>query len=318
AYLKKLRAILRYLGTCDGNMEEGSMRADVNVSVRPKGADELRTRVEVKNVNSVRFVMQAIEVEAERQVGVWEDGGEVVQETRLFDPDSGETRAMRSKEEAHDYRYFPDPDLLPVVIDEAFIETQRSHLPELPDAKAERFGREYGLNDADAIALTQSRALADYFEATVAAAGDDTAALGKPAANWINSELAGVLNREALTIEQAPLSAAQLGGLIARIADDTISGKIAKQVFDALVAGEGESADAIIEAQGLKQITDTGAIEALVDEAITNNPDQVAQYLDGKTKIVGFLVGQVMKASQGKANPKDVNQRLVAKLDAMK
>ena len=205
-----------------------------------------------------------------------------------------------------------------MVIDEAFIEAQRGHLPELPDAKAARFANEYGLNTADATALTQSRVLADYFEATVLAAGHDKAALGKPAANWINSELAGVLNRDGLSIADAPITAAQLGGLLARIQDDTISGKIAKQVFDALVAGEGESADAIIADKGLKQITDTGAIESLVDDAIANNPDQVAQYLDGKTKIVGFLVGQVMKASQGKANPKDVNERLVAKLDAMK
>ncbi len=318
AYAKKLHALVTYLGICDGNMAEGSFRIDANVSVRPAGSTEFGTRTETKNVNSFRFLEKAIEFEVERQIDVLEAGGSITQETRLFDPDSGETRAMRSKEEAHDYRYFPDPDLLPVVIDEAFIDTQRGHLPELPDAKAARFANEYGLNTADATALTQSRVLADYFEATVAAAGDDKAVLGKPAANWINSELAGVLNRDGLSIADAPITATQLGGLIACIQDDTISGKIAKQVFDALVAGEGESADAIIADKGLKQITDTGAIESLVDDAIANNPDQVAQYLDGKTKIVGFLVGQVMKASQGKANPKDVNQRLVAKLDAMK
>ena len=246
-----------------------------------------------------------------------EGGGTIVQETRLFDPTTGETRSMRSKEEAHDYRYFPDPDLLPVAIDAAFIEAARAELPELPGAKAERFEAEYGLSTADAAALTASRVWADYFEATVAAAGSDKAKLGKPASNWINTELGGVLNRDGLSIGDAPVSAAQLGGLIARVDDNTISGKIAKQVFDALVAGEGESADAIIEAKGLKQITDSGAIESFVDEAIANNPDQVQQYLDGKTKVVGFLVGQVMKASKGKANPKEVNQMMVEKLNAM-
>ncbi len=317
AYARKLHSLVTYLGICDGNMAEGSFRVDANVSVRPVGQTEFGTRTETKNVNSFRFLERAIDFEIERQIDVLESGGTIVQETRLYDPDADETRSMRSKEEAHDYRYFPDPDLLPVAIDAAFIEAARADLPELPDAKAQRFETAYGLNVADAAALTASRALADYFEATVAAAGSDKTRLGKPAANWINSELTGVLNREGRTISDAPISAAQLGGLLARIEDNTISGKIAKDVFDALVTGEADNADAIIEARGLKQITDTGAIEAFVDEAIANNPDQVQQYLDGKTKIVGFLVGQVMKASKGKANPKEVNQLMVAKLDAL-
>ncbi|WP_423823376.1 Asp-tRNA(Asn)/Glu-tRNA(Gln) amidotransferase subunit GatB [Salinisphaera sp. SPP-AMP-43] len=317
AYARKLHSLVTYLGICDGNMAEGSFRVDANVSVRPAGSSEFGTRTETKNVNSFRFLEKAIEFEIERQIDVLEGGGQIVQETRLFDPDSGETRSMRSKEEAHDYRYFPDPDLLPVAIDAAFIDSVRADLPELPGAKAERFEAEYGVSSADAAALTASRAWADYFEATVAAAGGDKVKLGKPAANWISTELAGVLNRDSLGIDQTPVSADQLGGLIARVDDNTISGKIAKQVFDALVAGEGESADVIIEAKGLKQITDTSAIESFVDEAIANNPDQVQQYLDGKTKIVGFLVGQVMKASKGKANPKDVNQMMVEKLNAL-
>lgn len=318
AYARKLHSLVTYLGICDGNMAEGSFRVDANVSVRPAGQKEFGTRTETKNVNSFRFLERAIDFEIERQIDVLESGGSIVQETRLFDPDSGETRSMRSKEEAHDYRYFPDPDLLPVAIDQAFIDAARADLPELPDAKKARFETEYGLNAADAAALTSSRALADYFEGTVAAAGGDKASVGKPAANWINTELTGVLNRDGLTIAAAPISALQLGGLLARIADNTISGKIAKEVFDALVASEDESADAIIEARGLKQITDSGAIEAFVDDAIANNPDQVQQYLDGKTKIVGFLVGQVMKASKGKANPKEVNQLMVFKLDTLK
>ncbi|MDA3922019.1 MAG: Asp-tRNA(Asn)/Glu-tRNA(Gln) amidotransferase subunit GatB [Salinisphaera sp.] len=316
AYARKLHSLVTYLGICDGNMAEGSFRVDANVSVRPVGQTAFGTRTETKNVNSFRFLEKAIEFEIERQIDVIEGGGQIVQETRLFDPDSGETRSMRSKEEAHDYRYFPDPDLLPVAIDEAFIAAARAHLPELPDAKKARLEAEYGLGTADAAALAASRTLADYFEATVAAAGDKSVH-GKPAANWINSELAGVLNRENRSIADPPVSPAQLGGLLLRIADNTISGKIAKDVFDALVAGDGETADAIIESRGLKQITDTGAIEAFVDAALADNPDQVKQYLDGKTKIVGFLVGQVMKASKGKANPKEVNQLMVAKLNAM-
>lgn len=317
AYARKLHALVQYLGICDGNMQEGSFRVDANVSVRPAGSSEFGTRTETKNVNSFRFLEKAIEFEVERQIDVLESGGKIVQETRLYDPDADETRSMRSKEEAHDYRYFPDPDLLPVVIDEAFVESARADLPELPDAKRERFIAEYAINSEDAAALTNSRALANYFEATVAAVGDDKESHGKPAANWIMGDLSGALNREGLTIAESPVSAEQLGGLIARVADNTISGKIAKDVFEALFKGEGESADAIIEDRGLKQITDTGAIEGFVDQVIADNPDQVQQYLDGKTKIVGFLVGQVMKASKGKANPKEVNQMLVSKLDAL-
>ncbi|MBO9471201.1 Asp-tRNA(Asn)/Glu-tRNA(Gln) amidotransferase subunit GatB [Endozoicomonas sp. G2_2] len=317
AYARKLHALVQYLGICDGNMQEGSFRVDANVSVRPVGSSEFGTRTETKNVNSFRFLEKAIEFEVERQIDVLESGGTVVQETRLYDPDADETRSMRSKEEAHDYRYFPDPDLLPVVIDEAFVESARADLPELPDAKRERFVAAYGVSTEDAVALTQSRVLADYFEATVAAVGGDAKTHGKPAANWIMGDLSGALNRDGLAIADSPVSAAQLGGLIARVADNTISGKIGKDVFEALFKGEGESADAIIEDRGLKQITDTGAIEGFVDQVIADNPDQVQQYLDGKTKIVGFLVGQVMKASKGKANPKEVNQMLVAKLDAL-
>ncbi|GAB3678889.1 Asp-tRNA(Asn)/Glu-tRNA(Gln) amidotransferase subunit GatB [Salinisphaera aquimarina] len=317
AYARKLHALVQYLGICDGNMQEGSFRVDANVSVRPRGQAEFGTRTETKNVNSFRFLEKAIEFEVERQIDVLESGGTIVQETRLYDPDADETRSMRSKEEAHDYRYFPDPDLLPVAIDQAFIDAARADLPELPDAKRARFEDEYALSAQDAASLTVSRATADYFEATVAACPGDARSVGKPAVNWITGELSGALNREGLSIAQSPVSAAQLGGLIARINDNTISGKIGKDVFEALFAGEGDSADAVIEARGLKQITDTGAIEAFVDDVIASNPDQVAQYKEGKTKIVGFLVGQVMKASKGKANPKDVNQRLVAKLDAL-
>ena len=317
AYARKLHSLVTYLGICDGNMAEGSFRIDANVSVRPAGSAEFGTRTETKNVNSFRFLEKAIDFEIERQIDVLESGGTVVQETRLYDPEADETRSMRSKEEAHDYRYFPDPDLLPVAIDADFIKAERADLPELPDAKRARFVADYGLGDDDAAALTQSRVLADYFEATVAAAGGDAASQGKPAANWIMGDLSGALNREGRGVDASPVSPSQLGGLIARVADGTISGKIGKEVFEALFAGEGESADAIIEARGLRQITDTGAIEGYVDQVIADNPDQVQQYLDGKTKIVGYLVGQVMKASQGKANPKDVNRMLVAKLDAL-
>ena len=314
AYARKLHALVQYLGICDGNMQEGSFRVDANVSVRPVGSSEFGTRTETKNVNSFRFLEKAIEFEVERQIDVLESGGKIVQETRLYDPDADETRSMRSKEEAHDYRYFPDPDLLPVIIDAAFVEAARADLPELPDAKRERFAAEYGLSREDAAALTSSRALANYFEATVAAVGGETAQHGKPAANWIMGDLSGALNREGLAIVDSPVSAEQLGGLIARVTDNTISGKIGKDVFEALFKGEGDSADAIIEAKGLKQITDTGAIEGFVDQVIADNPDQVQQYREGKTKVIGFLVGQVMKASKGKANPKEVNQMLAAKL----
>lgn len=313
AYARKMHSLVRYLDICDGNMQEGSFRVDANVSVRPQGSEEFGTRTETKNVNSFRNLEKAIAFEIERQIEVLEDGGNIVQETRLFDADRGETRSMRSKEEAHDYRYFPDPDLLPVEIDEAFVESARARLPELPDAKAERFAADYGLSTADANQLTATREQADYFEAVVAAADG---AGGKQAANWVLTELAGALNRDGLELTDSPLGAEALGGLIARIHDNTISGKIAKDVFESLWKGEGRTADEIIEARGLRQITDAGAIEAFVDEVIANNPDQVEQYKAGKTKVVGFLVGQVMKASQGKANPKEVNQLMTAKLDA--
>ena len=311
AYARKMHALVRYLDICDGNMQEGSFRVDANVSVRPRGTEAFGTRTETKNVNSFRNLEKAIAFEIERQIEVLEDGGKIVQETRLFDADRGETRSMRSKEEAHDYRYFPDPDLLPVEIDDAFVESARSRLPELPDAKSERFVADYGLSAADASQLTVTREQADYFEAVVAASDG---AGGKLAANWVLSELAGALNRYGVDLTESPLSAEALGGLIARIHDNTISGKIAKDVFDSLWKGEGHTADEVIEARGLKQITDTGAIEAFVDEVIASNPDQVEQYKAGKTKVVGFLVGQVMKASQGKANPREVNQMFARKL----
>ncbi len=315
AYARRLHALVQYLGICDGNMQEGSFRVDANVSVRPTGQAEFGTRTETKNLNSFRFMEKAMAFEIERQIDVLESGGSVVQETRLFDPDKGETRTMRSKEEAHDYRYFPDPDLLPVDIDPAFIEAARVDLPELPDVKRDRFVAVYDLSRYDAAALTASRALADYYERVMAELGGDVKARGKPVANWVTGALMGALNRDDLAIEASCVDAAQLAGLIARIEDGTISGKIAKDVFEALWSGEGATADEVIEARGLKQITDSGAIEAFVDQAIADNPAQVQQYRDGKTKIIGYLVGQVMKASQGKANPADVNKMLADKLD---
>ncbi|NNC23901.1 Asp-tRNA(Asn)/Glu-tRNA(Gln) amidotransferase subunit GatB [Salinisphaera sp. USBA-960] len=314
AYARRLHTLVRYLGICDGNMAEGSFRVDANVSVRRSDSAEFGTRTEIKNVNSFRFLEQAIDFEIERQIDIRESGAAVPQQTRLFDPERGETRAMRSKEEAHDYRYFPDPDLLPVVVTADDIERERQAMPELPAAKNKRFENQYALSHADAAALTTNPETADYFEAAVTAAGDAPTTLGRPAANWINGELASVLNRTGTSITEAPVTATQIGGLVQRIADDTISGKIAKQVFDALVAGEAETADAVIEARGLKQITDTGEIAGYVDQVIADNPDQVAQYQAGKTKVMGFLVGQVMKASGGKANPKEVNQLIADKL----
>jgi len=311
AYARKLHSLVRYLGICDGNMQEGSFRVDANVSVRPAGQAEFGTRTETKNLNSFRFLEKALTYEIERQIDVLESGGTVVQETRLFDPASGETRTMRTKEEAHDYRYFPDPDLLPVAVDAALVTAARESLPELPDAKARRFAEEYGLSAYDAAQLTATRETADYYEAVLAGFGDDP----KLAANWVMSELSGALNRDGLEIGDSPVAAGTLAGLLARIQDGTISGKIAKDVFEALWAGEGASADEVIEAKGLKQITDSSAIEAYVDEAIAANPDQVQQYKDGKTKIVGYFVGQVMKASGGKANPQEVNKLLKEKLD---
>jgi aspartyl-tRNA(Asn)/glutamyl-tRNA(Gln) amidotransferase subunit B len=309
AYMRKVHQIVRYLGISDGNMQEGSFRCDANVSVRPVGQEAFGTRAEIKNLNSFRFIERAINFEVERQIDIIEDGGKIVQETRLYDSDRDETRSMRSKEEANDYRYFPDPDLLPVEIDAATIESIRAELPELPDAKRERFERDYGLKSDDVDVLVGSRQLADYFEAVAAA----TAAEARLVANWIIGELAGALNRDGLDIDKVPVAAAAFAGLLDRITDHTISGKIAKEVFEAMWQGEG-SADAIVESRGLKQISDSGELEAIVDKVITDCPEQVQQYRDGKTKVIGFLVGQVMQATRGKANPGQVNQILRDKL----
>ncbi len=307
AYVTKLRSILRYLGTCDGNMQEGSMRADVNVSVRRPGA-ALGTRCEIKNVNSIRFVRQAIEIEAWRQIEILEDGGVIAQETRLLDPDKGETRAMRSKEESHDYRYFPDPDLLPLEFDQAFVDELAADLPELPDVKKARFVADYGLSDYDAAVLVAERETAAYYEAVVASGCD-----AKLAANWVISELFGSLKRENKAVSDSPVSARQLGGLIKLVEDDTISGRIAKDVFGEMFE-TGQDAVAIVEAKGLKQITDGGAIEAAVERVIAEAPEQVAAFRAGNQKVAGWFVGQVMKATQGKANPKQVNEILRKRL----
>jgi aspartyl-tRNA(Asn)/glutamyl-tRNA(Gln) amidotransferase subunit B len=307
AYLRKLRSILRYLGTCDGNMEEGSMRCDVNVSVRPLGNDELRTRCEVKNVNSVRFVMQAIEAEARRHVDIYESGGEIVQETRLFDPSKGETRSMRSKENAHDYRYFPDPDLLPLEFDDAFIEKIRDALPELPDDKKSRFIADFGLTPYDASVLVVDQANADYFEAV--ADGRD----GKIAANWVINNLFGALGKAGKSVADSPVSAENLGKLLDLLKEDVISGRIAKDVFEIMWETGGDP-EAIVEDKGLKQVTDTGAIEAAVDAVIAANPDKVADVKGGKEKLLGWFTGQVMKSTQGKANPGMVNEILKKKI----
>ncbi|MGM0783459.1 MAG: Asp-tRNA(Asn)/Glu-tRNA(Gln) amidotransferase subunit GatB [Pseudomonadota bacterium] len=316
AYLKAIHSIVTYLGISDGNMAEGSMRCDVNVSVRPQGQEAFGTRAEIKNVNSFRFVERAIAFEVERQIELLEDGGEVVQETRLFDPERDETRSMRTKEEANDYRYFPCPDLLPVVLDRAYVDHLRETLPELPDEKRARFQNELGLSAYDANVLSATREMADYFEAVKDACGD-----AKQAANWVQGELSGALNREGLAIQDSPVSARRLGELIARVIDDTINGKAAKQVFQALWHGEGENADAVIEAKGLKQVTDTAAIDAMIDQVIADSPAQVAQYRDAEPekrgKMIGYFVGQVMKASRGTANPQQVNQLLKEKLDAL-
>ena len=312
AYLKALHSLVTYLGISDGNMAEGSMRCDINISLRPLGSDTLGTRAEIKNVNSFRFVEKAIRHEFERQAEILEDGGKIVQETRLYDADLDETRPMRSKEVANDYRYFPEPDLLPVVIDEAYIESVRADLPELPTEKRHRFVAQYGLGNYDANVLADSRELADYFEAVVAACGD-----AKIAANWVQVELLGQLNRGELSLKACPVSAPALGGLIQRILDNSISGKIAKQVFEAMWQGAG-SADEIIAARGLQQVSDTGELEGMVDAVIAANANQVAQYLaadeDRRKKLVGFFVGQVMKLSKGQANPQMVNDLLAKKL----
>jgi len=309
AYMKKMHTLVRYLGISDGNMQEGSFRCDANVSVRPSGQDELGTRTEIKNLNSFRFIERAIDYEVERQIDILESGGSVVQETRLYDPDNGETRSMRSKEEANDYRYFPDPDLLPVEIDTAFIERVRAELPELPDVKKRRFVEQYGFNDDDADVLTASRELADYFET----AAESVEGGAKPVANWVLRELSAALNRTGMDIASSPISPEALGGLVLRIQDNTISGKIAKEVFEAMWNKEG-SADEIIEKKGLKQITDSSTIEPIIDEIIAKNPKQLEQYRAGKEKLMGFFVGQVMKASKGKANPGQVNEILKKKL----
>jgi len=303
AYMRKLRSILRYLGTCDGNMEEGSLRADVNVSVRKHG-EPYRTRCEVKNVNSIRFVMQAVEAEAQRQIEVWESGGTVIQETRLFDSGRGVTRSMRSKEDAHDYRYFPDPDLLPLVLEEDWVASLKASLPELPDAKRARFMRMYGLTPYDASVLVAEKATAEFYE-TVAAGRD-----AKIAANWVTGDFFGALNRLGRSIEDPPASAAQLGQLLDRIADNTINGKIAKEVFE-LVVETGEDPDAIILKRGLHQIVDENLIETAAASVIEANPTLAAQYrAGGKDKLFGAFVGQVMKALKGKANPALVNETL--------
>ena len=314
AYIKALHSIVTYLGISDGNMAEGSMRCDVNVSVRPKGQETLGTRAEIKNVNSFRFVEKAIAFELERQIELIEDGGDVVQETRLYDPEADETRSMRTKEEANDYRYFPCPDLLPVVLDRAYVDHLRDNLPELPAEKRARFENELGLSAYDASVLSSTRPMAEYFEAVNETCGD-----AKLAANWVQGELAGQLNRESLDIVDSPVTAEQLGGLIRRVIDETINGKAAKQVFMALWNGEGQSADEIIDAKGLKQVTDTGAIEAMIDQVIADSPVQVAQYREAEEakrgKMIGYFVGQVMKASRGTANPQQVNKLLKQKLD---
>ena len=312
AYLKALHSLVTYLGISDGNMAEGSMRCDINISLRPQGSETLGTRAEIKNVNSFRFVEKAIHHEFNRQSDILDNGGTVVQETRLYDADRDETRSMRSKEIANDYRYFPEPDLLPIVIDDAYIDSIRDSLPELPRQKRERFVTQYGLSTYDAGVLSASRALADYFETVAEQSGD-----AKIAANWVQGELLGQLNRDDLALEQSPISATDLAGLITRILDNSISGKIAKQVFEAMCAGEG-NADTIIEARGLKQVSDSGELEAMVDEVIASNAAQVEQYLaadDAKRKkLTGFFVGQIMKLSRGQANPKMVNELLLRKL----
>ena len=309
AYMKKVHTLVRYLEICDGNMQEGSFRCDANVSVRREGQHRFGTRTEIKNLNSFRFVERAINFEVSRQIDVLEGGGKVVQETRLYDPDKGETRSMRSKEEANDYRYFPDPDLLPIELDAAFVDSVRAALPELPDQKAARFITQYGLSAYDAGVLTASRELAAYYEAVVQAAPGDA----KLAANWVMGDLAAALNKENLEVASGRLPAARLGGLLLRISDQTISGKIAKGVFEAMWS-TGASADAVIESQGLRQITDRSAIEHAIDEVMTRNPAQLAEYRAGKDKLFGFFVGQVMKATGGKANPAQLNELLRRKL----
>lgn len=308
AYLKQLHQIVRYLNICSGNMEEGAFRCDANVSVRPCGQEELGTRAELKNINSFRFIKEGIEYEIERQIELIEDGGKVVQETRLFDSESGTTRSMRGKEEAHDYRYFPDPDLVPMVVAPDWVERVREALPELPQAKMQRFITEFGLSAAVAEVLSAERLLAEYFEACTQLHDD-----ARTCANWVMGDVQRMLNETGLDIAEIPIAPAHLCGILQRIADNTISGKIGKKVFD-LMWESGKSADSIIEEQGLKQVSDTGAIEAMVDEVIEANPAQAQEFRAGKDKLLGFFVGQVMRASRGKANPAMVNELLCKKL----
>lgn len=308
AYAKALHSLVTWLGICDGNMAEGSFRVDANVSVRPQGQTEFGTRCEIKNLNSFRFLEQAINYEVERQIDLIEDGGKVVQETRLFNPDTGETRAMRSKEDAHDYRYFPDPDLMPIIITDEMLQQAKDAMPELPKQMAERFVRDYGITDYDARVLTTSPIQAAYFEEVAQKSGE-----GKLSANWINGDLAAALNKEEKTLNESPVSAERLAGLIQRITDGTLSGKLAKKVFEALWTSD-LTADEIIERDGLKQVTDTGAIEKMVDEVIAANQKSVEEYQSGKEKAFNALVGQVMKASRGKANPQQVQEILKNKL----
>ena len=310
AYMRKLHELVRYLGICDGNMQEGSFRCDANVSVRPKGQPAFGTRAEIKNINSFKFVEKAINHEIERQIELIENGGTVVQETRLYDSDKDETRSMRSKEEANDYRYFPDPDLLPVAIDDDLKARIKAALPELPDTKKQRFNADYQLDNESASILTASRATADYFETVVRQSNSEA----KLCANWVTGELSAALNRDNLDISESPVSAERLAKLLMRISDGTISGKIAKQIFEDLWQDPSASTDAIIDAKGLRQISDTGAIAAVIDKIIADNPGQVEQYRSGKDKVFGFFVGQVMKAMQGKANPAEVNNMLIDKL----
>ena len=309
AYMRKLHELVRYLEICDGNMQEGSFRCDANVSVRPKGQAEFGTRTEIKNINSFKFVEKAINYEIERHIDILEGGGKIVQETRLYDANKDETRSMRSKEEANDYRYFPDPDLLPVVIEDSLKAEIRATLPELPNAKKQRFIEQYSLDNDSATTLTSSRELADFYEAVVTQSGGEA----KLASNWMTGDVLGALNKAGLEINDCPVSPERLAGLLKRIADNTISGKIAKQVFDKLWNGSA-SADEIIEQEGLQQITDTGAIEAIIDKVIAANPGPVEQYRAGKDKALMALVGQVMKETQGKANPGEVNKMLIAKV----
>ena len=307
AFLKKLRSILRYLGTCDGNMDEGSMRCDVNVSVRPYGSDELRTRCEMKNVNSIKFVMQAIENEAKRHIDVYENGGEIIQETRQFDPSTGQTKVMRKKEFAHDYRYFPEPDLAPLVLSDDYLEAVRKEIPELPDDKKERFVNKLGLTPYDAIVICENKEVADFFEK--AAAGHDA----KKVANWLMGDFFAMLNEKKLELKNSPVSAENLGRLVELVSKEVINGKTAKEVF-ALMAESGDNPEKIVEEKGLVQVTDSGAIEAVIDEVLASAPDNVAAYKNGKQGLFGWFVGQVMKASKGKANPGIVNKLLKEKL----